>query len=75
MTERPSDDQLKQWLYDAEFDHGAVGEGHDFAAHPLPGDTFPHYYADDYKATLVLLFRELLDLRSEVRSWRECDGK
>ncbi|MFG1794179.1 hypothetical protein [Nocardia sp. NPDC049149] len=75
MTERPSDDQLQRWLYDAEFDHDAVGSDHDFDANPLPGNTFPAYYADDYKPILAGLFRELLELRSEVRSWRECDGK
>lgn len=63
MSECPTDEQLTEWLYDAEFDHGAVDGNHDFDANPLPRDTFPKYYSDDYNPTLAMAFRELLELR------------
>lgn len=65
MTERPTDEQLTEWLYDAEYDSAADPEtyGYDFDAHPIPRDTFPPYYEDDYRPTLAVLFRELLELR------------
>lgn len=66
MSERPTDEQLTEWLYDAEFDHDAVDGDHDFDANPLPRDTFPKYYSDDYNPTLAALFRELLALRQRT---------
>ncbi|WP_327139306.1 hypothetical protein [Nocardia sp. NBC_01327] len=66
--ERPTDEQLREWLYDAEFDHAAVDGDHDFDANPLPLNTFPKYYAEDYNPTLAVLFRELLALRASMSS-------
>lgn len=66
MTERPTDEQLREWLYDAEFDQSAADETHDFDSNPLPQNSFPVYYSDDYEATLALLFRELLELRAQI---------
>lgn len=55
---RPTDEQLAEWLYDAEYDWNS--EDYD---RPLPVNTFPPYYEDDYRPTLAVLFRELLELR------------
>lgn len=58
-VKRPTDDQLREWLYDAEFDWDSY-EGET----PMPKDTFPPYYADNYNATLAVLFKELLSHRA-----------
>lgn len=57
---RPTDGQLRAWLYDAEFDYEA--EYNEDV--PWPGDTFPRYYEDVYNPTLALIFRELLERRA-----------
>ncbi|MFD0361227.1 hypothetical protein ACFQZZ_07155 [Nocardia sp. GCM10030253] len=62
MVERPTDEQLRQWLYDAEYDWDA--EDYD---RPMPSNTFPVYYDDAYQPTLAALFRELLEHRSRAR--------
>lgn len=66
MTDRFTDEQLAEWLYDARFDHEAVDGDHDFDANPLPQDTFPKYYADDYNPTLAALFSEILESRKRI---------
>lgn len=63
MKDRPSDQQLTEWLYAAEYDFS----NEDFSL-PMPGvdypDTFPKYYEDDYRPTLAALISELLELRA-----------
>jgi len=61
MTERPTDDQLKQWLYDAECDW----DDDDYES-PMPSNDFPHYYEDVYRPTLAVLFREILEARTTL---------
>lgn len=56
--ETPTDEQLAQWLYDAEYDWSTE----DYDA-PMPSGTFPNYYDDDYGPTLAAIFRELIELR------------
>ncbi|MFC9433976.1 hypothetical protein [Nocardia sp. NPDC057030] len=60
-SERPTDEQLRQWLYDAEYDWDA-----EVSDRPLPSNTFPVYYDDRYQETLAGLFRELLEHRRKA---------
>lgn len=60
MSDRQfTNQQIEQWLYDAEFDWDT--EDYDL---PTPSNTFPWYYSDDYHPTLAAIFRELLELRA-----------
>lgn len=59
----PTDEQLAQWLYDAEYDWSTE----DCEAE-MPSDTFPHYYSDDYHPTLAAIFRELIESRAKRSS-------
>ncbi|MEV6562524.1 hypothetical protein AB0M22_42860 [Nocardia sp. NPDC051756] len=61
-AERPTDEQLRQWLYDAEYDWDVEGSDR-----PMPSNTFPVYYDDSYHETLAALFRELLEHRRKAR--------
>jgi hypothetical protein len=61
-AEHPTDEQLRQWLYDAEYDWDA-----DDSDRPMPSNTFPAYYNDAYQPTLAALLRELLEHRSRAR--------
>lgn len=60
-AERPTDEQLQQWLYDAEYDWDVEGSDR-----PLPSNTFPVYYDDAYQKTLAALLRELLEHRRKA---------
>ncbi|WP_406229963.1 hypothetical protein [Nocardia sp. NBC_01009] len=61
-ADRPTDEQLRQWLYDAEYDWDVKGFDR-----PMPSNTFPVYYDDAYQETLAALFRELLEHRRKAR--------
>ena len=58
--EKPTEEQLAQWLYDAEYDWDSDDNEAD-----LPKDTFPHYYEKSYSPTLAAIFRELIEHRAK----------
>lgn len=62
----PTDEQLAQWLYDAEYDWNAEYFDLEVEMPPMPSDTFPHYYSDDYHPTLAVIFRELIESRARL---------
>ncbi len=68
MTERFTDEQLAEWLYDAEYqwDRDAAEHNYDYDANPMPTDSFPKYYADNYNPTLAGLFREIIESRARI---------
>jgi hypothetical protein len=60
-AQHPTDEQLRQWLYDAEYDWDIEDSDR-----PMPSNTFPAYYDDAYQETLAALLRELLEHRSKA---------
>lgn len=68
-----SDEQLKQWIYDHEYDWDYTPdpdnsvEREEWYSNPFPSDTFPKYYQDDYNETIAGLCREILSLRARGR--------
>jgi len=62
----PTNEQLAQWLYDAEYDWSAEYFDYEVEMPPMPSDTFPHYYSDDYHPTLAAIFRELIESRAKL---------
>lgn len=58
MTERPTDEQVREWLYAIEYDW--TGD----CPAPLPSNPFPPYYAADYQPIFAAVFRELLEGRN-----------
>lgn len=61
---RPTDEQLEEWLYAAEYDWDADYD----PDKPMPVTEygplrFPDYYQDDYHSTLAAVFGELLESR------------
>jgi hypothetical protein len=70
MTDRFTDEQLAEWLYDAQYDYeqDPAEYDYDFDAQPRPRGTFPKYYSDDYNSTLAALFSEILDSRQRIKA-------
>lgn len=62
----PTDEQLAQWLYDAEYDWNAEYFDVEVEMPPMPSGTFPPYYSDDYGPTLAAIFRELIEHRAKL---------
>jgi|GEM_PF-5515042 len=70
----PTDEQLAQWLYDAEYDWSAEYYDYEAEMPPMPSDTFPHYYSDDYHPTLAAIFRELIESRAKSAEVKPSDA-
>lgn len=69
---RPTDEQLEEWLYAAEYDWDADYD----PDKPMPITEygplrFPDYYQDDYHSTLAAVFGELLESRRTLDRVRE----